>query len=928
MHRYLWGQLLYRRTRTVALLAGILIATSAFTVLTGTTQTARLQTIGTVTKSFRPAYDILVRPRGSTTAQERSEQLVRPNYLSGIFGGISLDQYGEVKRLAGVDVAAPIAMIGYVLQGRRLQVDLRPFLNQGPRQVFRVTVARSTDRGLSRLVDVPAGYVYVTKRVLQPPAGYTLKPNTVTGPTETLESGRTVVVCPQLTIPEQPAGPFDPQQRNGMQCISRDPASSPGGFGPPVAGGPVSAPVSFPVPFLIAAIDPAAEAQLAHLDTAVVRGRYLRPSDHPTVFGTGQGATLTVPVLAASRGYVDDRDRVTIRRLGPGATQAMIAGLFPTPLARRLAAEDGPVVADRAIDATTAYQQLTTQLVTDLGQGGGGSVVENYWTVGPTRYLRRGSRELAPLVVHNPVSVWQSSFQSTGFVNAPVEAADVAFRALSPHVGSNQDVGGMLRLPAPHAVGLFDPTKLPGFSALSAVPEETYTAPAAAPADGRSRRLLGGRELLPNGNIAGYLQSPPLLLTTLASLRAFYDPSVFANPTAAKPISVIRIRVAGVRGIDAVSRERIRVVAQQIVARTGLDVDITAGSSPTPMTIDLPAGRFGRPALSLREGWVKKGVAVAILTAVDRKSLVLFALILAVCALFVANAAAAAVRGRRTELGVLACIGWRPAKLFAVALLELGLVGFVAGVLGGVLALPLSAAFGLSVSVYRAALAVPAAVGLALLAGLAPAFRAARSAPGEAVRPAVLVARRGRQPRGVAGLALLNLARVPGRSLVGAASLGIGICALTLLLAVTLAFQGQLVGSLLGDAVSVQIRGVDYIAAVVMMALGALALADVQYLNIRDRATELTTLRAIGWGERPLGRLVAIEGIGMGAIGSVVGAALGLAGAAAFTGQLPARLVVVAVAAVVIGCGLAVLAAVVPVAVLRRLPTAQTLAED
>lgn len=926
MHRYLWGQLRYRRTRAVALLVGILVATTAFTVLTGTTQTSRLQTIGTVARSFRPAYDILVRPRGSTTALERSQQLVRPNYLSGIFGGISLNQYAEVKRLAGVQVAAPIAMVGYVLQNRRFQVDLRPYLGSGPRQVFRVTVTRSTDRGLSRLVDVPSTYVYVTNRVLQPPTGYTVRPNTVTGPTETLESGRTVVVCPQLTIPTQTTGPFDPLQRDDTQCNSRNPAS-PGGFGP-ATGGAVSAQVSFPVPFLIAAVDPAAEARLAHLDTAVVRGRYLRSSDHPTVFGTGQGSTLTVPVLVASRGYVDDRDLVTIRRLSAEATQAMTAGLFPDPLTRRLAAQDGPIVANRTIDATNAYQQLTTQLVTGLREGGGGSLVESYWTVGPTRYARRGSRELAPLVVDNPVSVWQSSFQPTGFVNAPAEGADVAFRALSPHVGSNAGVGGMLALPAPHAVGLFDPTKLPGFSGLSAVPEETYTAPVATPADGRTGRLLGGQELLPNGNFAGYLQSPPLLLTTLASLPAFYNPSVFPNPNAAEPISVIRIRVAGVTGVDAVSRERIRLVAQQVVARTGLEVDITAGSSPTPMTIDLPAGRFGRPPLTLREGWVKKGVAVAILTAVDRKSLMLFVLILAVCALFVANTAAAAVRTRRTELGVLACIGWRPTKLFAAALLELGLVGLVAGVLGSLLALPLSAAFGLSVSVPRAALAVPAAVVLALLAGVAPAFRAARSTPGEAVRPAVLVSHRARQPRGVVGLAMLNLARVPGRSVVGAASLGIGVCALTLLLAVTLAFQGELVGSLLGGAISVQIRAVDYVAAAVMMALGALALGDVLYLNIRDRATELTTLRAIGWRERPLGRLVATEGIGMGVVGSVVGAALGLAGAAAFTGQLPLRLVLVAVAAVVVGTALTVLATVVPVAVLRRLPTAQTLAED
>ena len=924
MHRYLWRQLRYRGTRTVALLAGILIATTSFTVLTGTTETARLQTVGAVQRSFRPAYDILVRPRGSTTGLERSQQLVRPNYLSGIFGGITLDQYASVKQVTGVEVAAPIAMIGYVLQNVTFNVDLRPYLGSSPRQVFRMGVIRSTDRGLSRMVDVPASYVYVTNRALQLPAGYTAAPNTVTGPTEKVGPGRTVVVCPSLTMPPQVPGPFAPAARNELQCDSRSSASG-GGFGPG-PGGVIAAQVRVPVPFLIAGIDPASEAALAHVDAAVVRGRYLHAADRPTVVGAGPGRSLAVPVLVSDRGFLDGGYQVTVRRLGSAASDAMAAGLLPDQLIRRLHAQGGLVVSRRTIDAGAVYTRLAGQLVAPTGVGGGGSIVESYWTVGPTRYRQHGSRELAPEPVANPVSVWASSFQTNRYVHVPIEAADVGFRRLTPNVGSNVDVGGMLRLPVPHAVGVFDPRKLPGFSALSAVPEETYTAPVAIPGDGRSRSLLGGRSLLPNGNIGGYLDQPPMLLTTLACLPAFTNPRVF-HPNHA-PISVIRVRVAGVTGIDPVSRERIRVVAQQIATSTGLDVDITAGSSPTAMTIDLPAGKFGRPQLTLREGWVKKGVAVAILAAVDRKSLVLFTLILAVCALFVANAAVAAVRARRNELGILACIGWRPRKLFSAALLELGLVGLVAGGLGSLLALPLGAAFGVSVSVRRAALAVPAAALLALLAGLFPAWQAARSDPGAAVRPALLTARRVRRPRSVLALGLVNLVRVPGRSLVGAASLAIGVCALTLLSTVTLAFQGQLVGSLLGDAISVQIRPVDFIAAALTVALGALALADVLYLNVRERASEFATLSALGWRDQALAELVSVEGLGMGVAGSVAGAALGLAGAGVFAGHLPGAVVVIALAAVVVGTAIAALATAVPVTLLRRRDSAQTLAEE
>jgi putative ABC transport system permease protein len=64
MKRLAWSQLRFRPARLIALLAGILLATTAFTVLTAATRTSQLQTIGTVSANFIPSYDILVRPKG------------------------------------------------------------------------------------------------------------------------------------------------------------------------------------------------------------------------------------------------------------------------------------------------------------------------------------------------------------------------------------------------------------------------------------------------------------------------------------------------------------------------------------------------------------------------------------------------------------------------------------------------------------------------------------------------------------------------------------------------------------------------------------------------------------------------------------------------------------------------------------------------
>src|SRR4051794_11099135 len=128
MRGFVWSQFRFRRSRVLVLALAILVAAVSFVLLTSSARTSSLHIQGTIKTNFRPAYDILVRPRGSKTVLERQQGLVPPNYLSGIFGGITLKQWREVLQMRGVAVAAPIANIGYILPLGYPQVPLQSYV--------------------------------------------------------------------------------------------------------------------------------------------------------------------------------------------------------------------------------------------------------------------------------------------------------------------------------------------------------------------------------------------------------------------------------------------------------------------------------------------------------------------------------------------------------------------------------------------------------------------------------------------------------------------------------------------------------------------------------------------------------------------------------------------------------------------------------
>jgi len=166
--RIAWAEVRRHRGRSAVVGLAIVVACVSFVTLTGTSATASVRVREKLTATYRPAYDILVRPPGSFTSFERQAGLVRANYLAGLYGGITLRQFEAIRSVPGVSVAAPIANIGTVLLSARVSLDLGPLLGKESVQVFRVHFGWRSDNGLSRY---PGGNAYlVFSRQPFPPA--------------------------------------------------------------------------------------------------------------------------------------------------------------------------------------------------------------------------------------------------------------------------------------------------------------------------------------------------------------------------------------------------------------------------------------------------------------------------------------------------------------------------------------------------------------------------------------------------------------------------------------------------------------------------------------------------------------------------------------------------------------------------------------
>jgi len=482
--RLIAAELAHRRGRALALLAGIAVATASFTVLTGASESSRLEVRGNVAQHFRTAYDVLVRPQGSMSALERKEGLVQQNFLAGSFGGITMDQLKVVRHAPGVEVAAPLAVYGWMLPTAEIPIRLGDRLGPGKRTLFRVRTRWTADGGAIRLRDADS-FVYVTRNPIQAAPPHTVGTPTRTRAMEQFTASALGPICPTRS---HAASAFSPAARRWMWCWSTNGDLGNGEFPPERRRtDDIGALIQYPFPLLVAGIDPKAEAALSGADRAVVSGRYFRGDEDARRLGRGSTKTFVAPLLAASSTPTSLRADYTVEQLPRAAADALARAKGDRPRADRVLAQAGgtPVVR-RTLTAADAYSTLLRQMREN-------TFVNALWTTGPPRYATVGPGHVRALPVKTDRFAWGAAYSAigtgTGFIQAPILGRDTGFRAFTEHIQSPATPPPFIT--STKVIGTFDPNKLVGALNPDVAPLNPFHPPAAKAADSAAAPWLG-----------------------------------------------------------------------------------------------------------------------------------------------------------------------------------------------------------------------------------------------------------------------------------------------------------------------------------------------------------------------------------------------------------------------------------------------------
>ncbi len=257
--------LAFPRISRIALLAtGLSFLSISLVSMIAFSETMQVKASNILASYWRTAYDILVRPPHTTSLVERQYSLIEGNFLTTLSGGISLDQYKVIQGLPGVEVAAPVAILGYYI----------------------MPVSGSAGGSASLKVPCSGGLFAVEQETIVDEGARIVKiPN------------RYHVFCQDL--PEDfPAIPNLSSLPPGINTVLAEHSS---------------------VPFLIAAVDPPQEAALVQLDKAIIQGGYLADKkpvvdEHLLPEGKTQ-QVVSIPVLIHADPYVHFTSTVRIGRV-------------------------------------------------------------------------------------------------------------------------------------------------------------------------------------------------------------------------------------------------------------------------------------------------------------------------------------------------------------------------------------------------------------------------------------------------------------------------------------------------------------------------------------------------------------------------------------------------------------------------------------
>ncbi len=784
-----------------------------------------------------------------------TDGLVEPDFLGFAGGGgISLDQLAAIRAIPDVELAAPVAVVGYLRYVAAAPTVRTSVLPAVP-TIYRLTVTASTSDGLERVLVRRARAV-----VALGPADLTAAevPFLTDRPALSWDPEGVDIPFPALPAVVSPVIGVDPQAEEALLGPSA-------GFLEPLAKAAVAKRT-------VAGFDDGLIPDEFAVDQATFEELRQEAVD-PDV-----GSRPVVPLVVSDRIYAPLTLDLTIDQVGPVLAAYPNADAWEAIVDQERGedASGTTTVGHATLDATAQMRPFEAPSLTLLWPGStppDGTMVQS----GPVddfqvrladrpTYEARASRPGgdATTFTIEPVA-------SDGGFGAPAatppngappddtldghETAYRSFQTLPLAVGAGFVAHSDLDRPFHFApLGTFDlgQLDLPD-DPLDYVPLGAYDPPRTQLVAAPDGSASGPTPLSPTLDPAGLLAVPPLAITDLAGAVTLRGGA---------PIDAVRVRVAGISGYGPATVTRIESVASRIAA-LGLDTDVVAGSSPQSVEIYVPdyhPATLASPVATdlgfVTQPWTTLGAAARVDRGLSETNAVL--LLLGMIGAFVLAAGLQVVRLPAVggEVVILRAIGWRRRRVVGWAVGPAMVAGvIVAGVAVAVSISTHGSGLGLAIGLVTAGV-LPLA---SLLTG-AMALRAASNRRSRAgARWLRLGRRRPARPPGPTRVAWRWLTDRPGPSLTLLSALAVGSAAAGISAASFIRVGAAVGPTLLAGALREDLS----IGQMTMLVCSTFGMVGLTVLVLRqdaaDRAPELRVLRAVGWSRARLRMTLLIE---------------------------------------------------------------------
>jgi len=372
------------------------------------------------------------------------------------------------------------------------------------------------------------------------------------------------------------------------------------------------------------------------------------------------------------------------------------------------------------------------------------------------------------------------------------------------------------------------------------------------------------RPMIPLPMKDAYYTGAPDALTTMDAAEIFYGDQ--------PPISSVRVVVSGVEERSEESQKKIEQVAKEIMEKTGHQVEIMLGSSAGKVLIQLGGAKAGEIGL-VEEGWQQKGVNWKIEDQISAANRWLFFYLLVIIFILSYTVITHSLLKRSMEFSMLRAIGWPRVKMIQILLCEIGLLALIP-----ILPLMVWMGIWNERFNWKDGLLLVLINLIIIMIGYYSGSRKALwHVPREGLAGEGSQSRTRRlfPIQGIWGYILHQLLRRPLRFGLMLLSLVLSTVMVLLFAATQQSLSDFLFLSFLGEIVDLHLKPYQMSFLILGILFTTAVVAMLIFMNLVERRKEFYIMRSIGWSIQKLQRYLLIESGLIGALGGVIGTIAG-----------------------------------------------------